>query len=264
VCLCSNKLVSNASAGTSVLFIAKDKDMRDFRDAKAMAQALRAALGAMGFKITAGQSLELTAQAFGLADWNTLSAAIRAQATAAPENSAPQSPTAETAKSPGDPPNSPAPDTLSGELKSTLGRAFAYAKERKHGLITVEHLLLFVLDHADASRVLQACGGNLDDLRGKLTHRISSDLNGQVGAGGGDPTPTLAFQRVLQRAVYHVQQAGRLPVIPLNVFVAIFSEKLSHAVQLLNEQGVTRIDVVNYMTHGITKRGGGPTDSPTA
>jgi hypothetical protein len=234
--------------------------MRDFRDAKAMAQRLRAALAAMGFKITVSQSLELIAQAFGVADWNTLSGALHAQATAVPENTSGPPPTAESAKTPGTPPNLLA---LSGELESTLNQAFAYARGRKHEEVTVEHLLLFLLDDADASRAMKASGVNLDDLRKKLTGYIDSDLKSRATDGGDNPRPTLEFQRVLQRAVSHVKQAGRFPVKSLNVVVAIFSEKESHAVKLLNEQGVTGIDVVNYVAHGTMKGGGGPADSPT-
>jgi hypothetical protein len=225
--------------------------MRDFRDAKAMAQTLRAALAAMGFKITVSQSLELIAQAHGVADWNTLSAAIRAQATAAPENAARPPPTAEGAKAPGHPPDTLPADPLSEELKFTLNQAFAFAKGRKHEEITVEHLLFFLLDDADVSRLMRASGVNLDDLRKKLTDYIDAALKNQ--ATDDYPKPTLGFQRVLQRAVFHVKTAGRLPVKTTNVLVAIFSEKESHAVKLLGEQGVSRVDVVNYITHGIMK-----------
>jgi hypothetical protein len=237
--------------------------MRDFRDAKAMAQTLRAALAAMGFKITVSQSLELITQAFGVADWNTLSGAIRAQATAVLENTSGPPPTAESAKTPGNPSNPLPPNYLSGELEFTLNQAFAYARERKHEEITVEHLLLFLLDDADASRAMKASGVNLDDLRKKLTGYIDNDPKSQATDGGDNPRPTLEFQRVLQRAVSHVKQAGRFPVKSLNVVVAIFSEKESHAVKLFNEQGVTSIDVTNYIAHGTMKGGGGPADSPT-
>jgi Glyoxalase superfamily protein/Clp amino terminal domain, pathogenicity island component len=227
--------------------------MRDFRDAKAMAQTLRAALAAMGFKITVSQSLELIAQAFGVADWNTLSAAIRAQATAVPENTPRPPPDAESAKAPGGAPNALPTDPLSGELTATLNHAFAYAKGRRHEEITVEHLLLFLLDDADASRVMKASGVNLDELRKKLTDYIDNNVTIQALDGAGNPKPALGFQRTLQRAVFHVQQAGRLPVKPQNVLVAIFSEKESHAVSLFNDQGVTRMDLVNFITHGRMK-----------
>jgi hypothetical protein len=236
--------------------------MRDFRDAKTMAQTLRAALAVMGFKITVSQSLELIAQAFGVADWNTLSAALRAQATPVPGNAARPSPTVESAKTAGSAPNTLSPDPLSDELKTTLNQAFAYAKGRGHEAITVEHLLFFLLDDADASRVLKACGVNLDDLRKNLSDYL--DKNPRVLAidGADNPRPALGFQRVLQRAVFHVQQAGHFPVKSLNVLVAIFSESQSHAVKLLTEQGVIRIEVLNYITHGLVKGAEGPTDRP--
>jgi hypothetical protein len=232
--------------------------MRDFRDAKAMAQTLRAALAAMGFKITVSQSLELIAKTFGLADWNTLSAAIRSPATAAPEDTARPAPTTESPKTAGDAPKPPSTKHLSEELESTLNQAFAYAKARRHDLITVEHLALFVLADADVSRVMRALGANFEELRRKLTDNIDKTLT-IPDTDGADfaPSPTLGFQRVLQRAVFHVQQANRNPVKAINVFVAIFSEKQSDAVQLIAEQGVARIDVVNYITHGIVKGGGG-------
>jgi hypothetical protein len=231
--------------------------MRDFRDAKAMAQTLRAALAATGFKITVSQSLELIAQAFGMADWNTLSAAIRAQATAVPESTSRPPPAAASAPLP-----NPLPlNALSEELKSTLNHAFAYAKGGRHGEITVEHLLCFLLDDADASRAMKACGVDVEDLRKKLTGYIDNTLKSQATDGEDNPRPTLGFQRVLQRAVFHVHQAGRFPVNTLNVLVAIFSEQESHAVKLLNEQGVTRMDVLSHMTVGTVKAGADRADS---
>jgi hypothetical protein len=222
---------------------AKDQHMRDYRDAKAMAQALRAALAAMDFKITVSQSLELIAQAFGVADWNTLSAAIRAQLPPAAAGSG---------KTPG----------LSGELESLLNKAFSYARGQRHELITVEHLLLFLLEDADASRALQASGINLRDLRKKLSAYVDNDLNIRPADAtdvSSPPKPNLGFQRVMQRAVFHVWQSGTgVPVKSLNVLVAAFSEKESYGVKLVNEQGVTRADVINYIARGIVRGGGDP------
>jgi hypothetical protein len=235
---------------------AKDKHMRDFREAKAMAQSLRAALAAMGFRISVSQSLELIAQSFGLADWNTLAAAIRTQATAAPETVAPPAPSAEYTKT---------GSRLTSQLQSTLNQAFAYARERRHELVTVEHLLLLLLADPDASRVITVCGVDLSALREKLTRYIDHEMKIHTTDGGEKPQPTLAFQRILQRAVFHVQQAGRPQVGSLDVLVAMFSEKLSHAVKVLNEQGMSRLDAVNYITHGLTKDGGrAAPDSPVA
>ncbi len=238
--------------------------MRDFRDAKAMAQTLRAALAAMGFKITVSRSLELIAQAFGVADWNTLSAAIRPVAAAVPEKTARPPPTAESATAPGKPTGSLPADLLSGELVTTLNRAFAYAKGRKHDEISVEHLLLLLLDDADASRVLKASGANLDDLRERLTDFIDNHLKIYPTDGEYVPRPTLGFQRVLQRAVFHVKSTGRLPVKSLNVLVALFAEQESHAVKLFNEQGVTRVDVLDHISLGTMQGGEGPGDRPTS
>jgi len=231
--------------------------MRDFRDAKTMAQTLRTALAAMGFKITVGQSLELIARAFGVPDWNTLAAAIRPAATAVPEKTPQPPPAAEDAKTTGAPPN-----LLSTQLESTLNRAFAYAKGRKHEEITVEHLLLCLLEDADALRVMAGCRIDPGELRKGLHTYMDNELQTQAGEAGEKPRPTLAFQRVLQRAVYHVQNAGRPPVTGMNVLVATFSEKESYAAKLLNEQGMTRLDAVSFITRGTTKGGADSADSP--
>jgi hypothetical protein len=230
--------------------------MRDFRDAKTMAHTLRAALATMGFKITVGQSLELISQAFGVPDWNTLSAAIRSEATAVPDNAPQPPPATEGTKTPGTPLK-----LLSKQLESTLHQAFAFAKGRKHEEITLEHLLLFLLQDADASPVMKGCGIDLGELRKKLNAYVDTELKAQAGEGGENPKPALGFQRVLQRAVFHVQNAGRPPVTSVNVLVATFSEQESQAVKLLNEQGMTRLDAVNFITHGLT-RGGGGVDTP--
>jgi hypothetical protein len=217
--------------------------MRDFREAKAMAQTLRTALAAMGFKITVSQSLELIAQSFGVADWNTLAAAIRTQAIPDSETAAPTPPPVESATQ---------GNLLSNQLEAMLNQMFAYAKERKHEFVTVEHLLLFLLADRDASRVIGACGVDLGVLREKLTNHIAKEMSTHTTAAGESPQPTLASQRILQRAVFHVQQAGHPQVNSLNVLTAIFSEKLSRAVQLLHEQGMSRLDAVNFITHGLT------------
>jgi hypothetical protein len=230
--------------------------MRDFRDAKAMARTLRAALAAMGLKITVSQSLELIAQAFGVPDWNTLSASIRSDATAVPDDTPRPPPAAEGTKTPDTPLS-----LLSKPLESTLSQAFAFAKRRKHEEITLEHLLLFLLEDADASRVMKGCGIDLGELRKKLNVYVDDELKTQADEAGGNPKPTLGFQRVLQRAFFHVQAAGRAPVTGANVLVATFSENESYAAKLLNEQGMTRMDAINFITHGPA-RGSGGADSP--
>lgn len=143
---------------------------------------------------------------------------------------------------------------LSAPLESTLNLVFAYAREHGHEQITVEHLLLLLLEDVDVSEVMNACGVDLDSLRKDLSEHLAHELQTPTA---GNPVPALAFQRILQRAVFHVQSGGKPPVTSLNVFVALFSEKQSRAVALLHAQGMNRIDAVNYITHGLTKAAGG-------
>jgi len=142
---------------------------------------------------------------------------------------------------------------LSKELEFTLNQAFKGAREMRHEFMTVEHLLLALLDNQEAVDVLRACGADLSELRQDL----SSFLERTTPLLGDDDVretqPTLGFQRVLQRAVFHVQSAGKKEVTGANVLVAIFNEKESQAVYFLNKQGVTRLDVVNFISHGISK-----------
>jgi hypothetical protein len=224
---------------------AKDQDMRDFRDAKAMARTLRAALAANGLEITISQSLELIAKAFGVADWNTLAAAIRRGAPA-PRNDA----------SPSPPPTGGSIPHFSGELESTLHRALADANHREHDYATLEHLLLALIDDLDASVVMKACNVDLGALKKNLANYIDNELRGLMNNDGDDARPTAAFQRVIHRAVIHVQSSGREEVTGANVLVAIFAETESPAVWLLGEQDMTRQDAVNFIVHGIVKGGG--------
>jgi len=143
---------------------------------------------------------------------------------------------------------------LSKDLEQTLNDAFRGARAKRHEFMTVEHLLLALLDNNDAIRVLKACGADIGNLRGDLiefvdatTPLIPEDEEER------DTQPTLGFQRVLQRAVFHVQSSGKSEVSGANVLVAIFSEQESQAVFFLKTQNVARLDVVNYMTHGISK-----------
>jgi hypothetical protein len=223
--------------------------MRDFRDAKAMAQTLRAALAAAGFKISVGQSLELIAKAFGAADWNTLSAAINADGAAPPSPPAAPSPVAET-------PSAPGRVGFSDEIASTLHRAITAAKQRSHEYATLEHLLLALVDDKDASAVMQACNVDLDELRRELSGYLENDVNELKRQASDDAKPTAGFQRVIQRAVIHVRAGGGQSVTGANVLVAIFSEQESRAAHLLAEQAMTRIDAVNFIAHGAVKRGG--------
>ncbi|TAF13526.1 MAG: ATP-dependent Clp protease ATP-binding subunit ClpA [Alphaproteobacteria bacterium] len=144
---------------------------------------------------------------------------------------------------------------LSKNLESTLHRALSVAKERNHEFATLEHLLLALLDDPDAHAVMDGCGVNLTILRGKLTHFIHHDLQGIVVHGMAEAKPTAGFQRAVHRAAIHVQSAGKHEVTGANVLVAMFSEKDSHAVFFLSEQNLARLDVVNYISHGIVRHG---------
>jgi ATP-dependent Clp protease ATP-binding subunit ClpA len=131
--------------------------------------------------------------------------------------------------------------------------AFVEARQKQHEFITVEHLLLAMLDNPSAAEVLKACGVDLDELRGVLTDFINEHTPRLAAHSDADTQPTQGFQRVIQRAILHVQSSGKKEVTGANVLVAIFGEKESHAVYFLNQRGVTRLDVVNYIAHGITK-----------
>ena len=144
---------------------------------------------------------------------------------------------------------------LSRSLEQTLHQALALANERRHEFATLEHLLLALVDDKDAVAVLRACGVELDRLREDLTTYIDSELDSLVLKQAEDAKPTAGFQRVLQRAAIHVQSSGREEVTGANVLVALFSERESHAVYFLQEQEMTRLDAVNYISHGIAKVG---------
>jgi ATP-dependent Clp protease ATP-binding subunit ClpA len=142
---------------------------------------------------------------------------------------------------------------LSKELEFTLNTAFKEARERRHEYMTVEHLLLCLIDNPTAAKVLRACGADADRLRKDVTTFIDETTPLLTDDDGRETQPTLGFQRVLQRAVFHVQSAGKKEVTGANVLVALFSEQDSQAVYLLNQQDVSRLDVVNYISHGISK-----------
>ena len=144
---------------------------------------------------------------------------------------------------------------IAQELEVSLHMAFVEARQQRHEFITVEHLLLALLDNPSAAEVLRACAANIDDLRKNLTGFIKENTPVVPGNDDIDTQPTLGFQRVIQRAIMHVQSTsnGKKEVTGANVLVAIFGEKDSHAVYYLHQQGITRLDVVNYISHGITK-----------
>ncbi|WP_142848584.1 ATP-dependent Clp protease ATP-binding subunit ClpA [Telmatospirillum sp. J64-1] len=145
---------------------------------------------------------------------------------------------------------------LSRNLEQSLHRALALASERHHEYATLEHLLLALTEDQDAMAVLRACNVDLDRLRRDLTDFIDSGLSDLVSARATDPKPTAGFQRVVQRAAIHVQSSGREEVTGANVIVALFSERESHAVYFLQLQDMTRLDAVNYISHGIAKTPG--------
>ena len=142
---------------------------------------------------------------------------------------------------------------LSGNLERTLHRALAEANERRHEYATLEHLLLAMTEDSDAVAVLRACGVDIDQLREDLVDYVDNELASLITAHGGDAKPTAGFQRVLQRAAIHVQSSGREEVTGANVLVAMFSERESHAVYFLQGQEMSRLDAVNYISHGIAK-----------
>ncbi len=142
---------------------------------------------------------------------------------------------------------------LSKELEFTLNNAFKEARARRFEFMTVEHLLLALIDNPTAAQVLRACGGDLDTLRDELDTFVEENTPLLDENDTRETQPTLGFQRVLQRAVFHVQSSGKKEVTGANVLVAIFGEQDSQTVYLLNKQNITRLDVVNYISHGIAK-----------
>jgi len=265
--------------------------MRDFRDGKAMAQAVRAALAAKGLKITISDSLELIAKAFGVPDWNTLSAAIKAAEVEPDKPRSGSGPSAEHGALDGlaralgledwdqlratlqtarlsPPPETPSALSLdpkpqpsrragfSTRLGETLHRAVGLAAARKHEHMTMEHLLLALIDDLDAADVLRGCEVDLAELKQDLTSHVDLDSDALVAGDGKVASPTAGVQRVIQRAVIHVQSAGRPEVTGANVLVAIFSEQESHAAYFLRRQKMDRFDAVNFIAHGIRKDGG--------
>jgi ATP-dependent Clp protease ATP-binding subunit ClpA len=145
---------------------------------------------------------------------------------------------------------------IAQELEVSLHMAFMDARQKRHELITVEHLLLAMLDNPTAADVLRACGAKFDVLRAELTQYIEEHTPTVAGEDEVDTQPTLGFQRVIQRAMLHVQSSGKKEVTGANVLVAIYGEKDSHAVFFLHQQGITRLDVVNYISHGVAKMPG--------
>jgi len=203
--------------------------MRDFRDAKAMARTLRAALAAKGIRIAVSESLELIAAAFGAADWNTLAAAIRRDANRPHDNALM---------------SHVVPASLA--LAATLRRARTHAATRKHEYITLEHLLLALVDDVDAATIMTACKVDPDALAADVVRYVDGELT-TLMTGDGDPRPTAAFQRVVARAQIHVRSTGRDTITGRNLLVAMFAENESPAVWFLGEHGLTREDAANVI-----------------
>jgi ATP-dependent Clp protease ATP-binding subunit ClpA len=146
--------------------------------------------------------------------------------------------------------------SFSRHLEESLHRAVAYANQRKHEYATLEHLLLSLIDDEDAAGVMRACDVDMGSLKKSLINYLDTELRSLIVDDGDDAKPTAGFQRVIQRAVIHVQSSGRDEVTGANVLVAVFSERESHAAYFLQEQDMTRYDAVNYIAHGIAKKAG--------
>jgi len=143
---------------------------------------------------------------------------------------------------------------LSKELEVTLNTAFKNAHDKRHEFITVEHLLLALIGNKAAEIIMKACGCDIKALQNQLTKYIDETISLIPEGIQRETQPTLGFQRVLQRAVFHVQASDKKEVTGANLFVALFSEQDSQAVYLLNKQDISRLDVVNYLAHGISKK----------
>jgi ATP-dependent Clp protease ATP-binding subunit ClpA len=139
------------------------------------------------------------------------------------------------------------------ELEQTLHNALAEASGRRHEYATLEHLLLALIDDVHAGRVMEACGVNTGELREAVRHYLDNELEALKVDQDTDPSPTSGFQRVVQRAILHVQSSGRDEVTGANVLVALFSERESYAVYFLQQQDMSRLDAVTYISHGVGK-----------
>src|SRR5512139_187793 len=142
---------------------------------------------------------------------------------------------------------------IAQELEVSLHLAFVEARQKRHEFITVEHLLLAMLDNPSAAHVLRACGADMEELRTVLANHIDTHTPRSPGNIEVETQPTVGFQRVIQRAILHVQSSSKKEVTGANILVALFGEKESHAVYFLNQRGISRLDVVNYIAHGINK-----------
>ncbi len=206
--------------------------MRDFRNAKAMAQTLRAGLAAKNVKISVSQSLELVSTMFGAADWNTLAAIIRADKSASLERTS----TPVLAAGEGKPVL-----PRSAELTATRERALRFAAQRKHEYATLEHLLLSLLEDANAADAMRVYRADFAALSEKLVGHLDDKLGIQVIDGGCDPKPSAPFQRVFERAQHRASGLGQSNITGENILEAILFETESPAARFLVEQGITRL-----------------------
>ena len=140
-------------------------------------------------------------------------------------------------------------------LEATLHNALRHAGDRAHEYATLEHLLLALVDDEDAARVMHACGVDVGELSDTVIQYLDNELESLKVAGNVEPSPTSGFQRVVQRAILHVQSSGKDVVTGANVLVALFSERESYAVYFLQQQDMSRLDAVSYISHGIGKDG---------
>src|SRR6478609_2120469 len=143
--------------------------------------------------------------------------------------------------------------SFASALESTLHKALEAASSRRHEYATLEHLLLALVDDEHASKVMSACGVDLGELKGTVAHYLDTELEALKVEQATDPSPTSGFQRVVQRAILHVQSSGRDEVTGANVLVALFSERESYAVYFLQQQDMSRLDAVTYISHGVGK-----------
>ena len=139
------------------------------------------------------------------------------------------------------------------ELEESLHNALGEASKRRHEYATLEHLLMALIDDEHASKVMTSCGVNRDELKATVKHYLDNELAALVADSATDPTPTSGFQRVVQRAILHVQSSGRDDVTGANVLVALFSERESYAVYFLQQQDMSRLDAVTFISHGVGK-----------
>src|SRR4030088_2998631 len=153
---------------------------------------------------------------------------------------------------------------IAQELEVSLHMAFVEARQKRHELITVERLLLGLLDNRTAAEVLRACGANMDELRKNLTQHIAERTPRFAADREADTPPLVGFQRGIQRAILHIQSSGKKEVTGANVLVAIFGEKDSHAVYFLQQQAVTRLNVTTYIAHGVVSLPPSSTEGATS